>query len=95
LPRAFCATVATLGLLLVPATAQAATKPVIKPAKKYTSCAAMWKDYPNGVAQKEGAKDKAKARSKTVTTFIVYKKVYDLSYKSIDRDKDLIMYERT
>ncbi len=92
--RAFSAVVATLGLLLVPATAEAATKPVVKPAKKYTSCAAMWKDYPHGVAQKKGVKDKVRAGSKPVTTFVVYKKVYDLSYKSLDRDKDLIMCER-
>lgn len=92
--RVLCAAAVTLGLLFVPAAAEAATKPVPKPAKKYTNCAGMWKDYPHGVAQKKGVKDKVKAGSTPVTTFVVNKKVFDLSYKTLDRDKDLIMCER-
>jgi hypothetical protein len=92
--RALRATVAAAGLLLVPAPADAATKPTVKPAKKYASCAAVWKDYPHGVAQKRGVKDKVVGRSKPVTTFVIYKKVYDLNYKRLDRDKDKIICER-
>lgn len=92
--RGLLATAVALGLALVPATADAATTPKIKPARTYSSCAVLWKDYPHGVAQKKGVKDKVAGRTAPVTTFIIYKKVYDLNDKRLDRDKDKIICER-
>jgi hypothetical protein len=60
--------------------------------KKYKNCAALNKVYKHGVAKKKGVKDKTSGTR--VTTYTVNLKVYNLNYKSLDRDKDGIACEK-
>jgi hypothetical protein len=60
------------------------------PAKKYSNCTKLNKDYPHGVG-KPGAKDKTSGTP--VTTFTRNKKVYKQN-TARDRDKDGIACEK-
>lgn len=80
------ATVAGLGLA---APAQAAPPKV----KKYANCAALNKVFKHGVGRK-GAKDKVSGRTKKVTNFTVYTKMYEANRAKLDRDKDGIACEK-
>jgi hypothetical protein len=71
--------------------AQAATTP--KPVK-YSNCTKLNKVYPHGVGKVKGVKDKVTAGAEPVTTFVVNRKVYDLNYKRLDRDRDGIVCEK-
>ena len=60
--------------------------------KKYANCTALNKVYKHGVAKKKGVKDKTSGVP--VTTYTVNLAVYNLNYRSLDRDKDGIACEK-
>jgi hypothetical protein len=60
--------------------------------KKYKNCAALNKVYKHGVAKKKGVRDKTSGVP--VRNYTVNLKVYNLNYKSLDRDKDGIACEK-
>ena len=82
-------TVAAAGMLGLAAPAQAAPPPV----KKYANCTALNKVFKHGVARK-GAKDKVAGKTKPVTNFTVYTKMYDANKAKLDRDKDGVACEK-
>ncbi|HET6484425.1 MAG TPA: excalibur calcium-binding domain-containing protein [Actinoplanes sp.] len=82
-------TVAAVGVLGLSAPAQA-TPPKVK---KYSNCAALNKVFKHGVGR-NGAKDKVSGKTKPVTNFSVYTKMYDANKAKLDRDKDGIACEK-
>jgi hypothetical protein len=66
--------------------ADALPKPV-----KYKNCTALNKVYKGGVAKSSTVKNKG---GKTRYKPTVYRAVYDLNHKQLDRDKDSIACER-
>lgn len=87
LGAAVCAAALLGGTVAAPVHAEAATT-------KFKNCASMNKVYKHGVAKKKGVKDKVRGNTKPVTNYTVNAKVYQASYKSLDRDKDGIMCEK-
>lgn len=87
--RRIAAVLATAALL-APVSLALAGPAEAAPPKRYKNCAALNKDYPNGVGR-PGAVDKTS--STKVTTFTRNAKVYNLNKKS-DRDGDGIACER-
>jgi hypothetical protein len=59
--------------------------------RTYKNCTELNKVYKGGVAKSSSVKNKG---GKTKYKPTVYKKVYDLNYKRLDRDKDGIACER-
>lgn len=70
----------------VPAVASAA------PARKYSNCAALNKQYRHGVA-KSGGKDRVKGRTKPVRNFTVNTALYNAN-RGLDRDHDGVACEK-
>ncbi|WP_127501004.1 FHA domain-containing protein [Actinoplanes solisilvae] len=56
-------------------------------------CAALNKVFKHGVGRK-GAKDKVSGKTKKVTNFTVYTKMYEANRAKLDRDKDGIACEK-
>ena len=77
---------ATIMLVMGVAPAQAAPKP-----RTYKNCTELNKVYKGGVAKNSKVRNKG---GKTKYKPTVSKKVYDLNYKRLDRDKDGIACER-
>ncbi|MFN8158923.1 MAG: excalibur calcium-binding domain-containing protein [Candidatus Nanopelagicales bacterium] len=90
---------AALALGTIPALSLAASAQTAAPTsvtavapKKYANCTALNKVYKHGVAKKKGVKDKTSGVP--VTTYTVNLAVYNLNYRSLDRDKDGIACEK-
>jgi hypothetical protein len=83
------AVAAITGLVVLTGAAQA--EAALPKPRTYKNCTELNKVYKGGVAQSSKARNKGgKTRSKPT----VYKRVYDLNYKRLDRDKDKIACER-